>query len=151
MAVTVTGGTQVVPGVFTAVESLSQSTATVEQAISVTHQITTLSGGTATGFNIDKYNLPDGGEGAEKLIVMLATGEAKIRFGAATTNTMATGGIHNLGGDTVFASATSVTAVLYSAATGAFVFNTMDDYIHARFWNGSWHIFHGNATIATST
>lgn len=152
MAVTLVQGSQVRrEGNFQAVQDLTQSTATAEQSVSVTVPVTTLAGGTATGFGVDKYVLPAGAEGFHKVIVMLATGEAKLRFGAATTNLMATAGIHYLGIATATGAAVDAAAVLSAAATGALVLDTVDDYIEAKFWNGAWHLLGGLATVATAT
>ena len=70
-------------GSFGSTEALSQATATTERSISLTTEVTTLAGGTATGFGVDKYRVAtaDAVEGQSKLVVMLATGEAKVRLG----------------------------------------------------------------------
>ena len=152
MTVSITQGSQVQnEGTYQGVQNLTQSTATAEQSVSVFLPVTTLSGGTATGFGLDRYVIPAGSEGMHKTIVMLATGEAKVRFGAATTNLMATAGIHYLGIATATGAAVSAAAVLTAAATGALVLDTVDDYLEAKFWNGSWHLLGGLATVATAT
>lgn len=154
MAVTITGGSQILPaGSSQAVDALSQSTATAEQVISVRKQITTLAGGTATGFTINRYTLPAANEGDTKIIVHLATGESYVRFGGATAtaNLMATG-IHYLSADTAgVASATGVAGVFFGAATGALVMNGAQDYLRVMYLNGAWNVLGGQATIATST
>lgn len=152
MAITITGGAQVRhEGTFDAVDTLTQSTATDEQSISLRTAVTTLSGGTATGFSINRYVLAAGNEGDSKLIVHLATGESYLRFGAATTNLMATG-IHYLSADTAgIATATGAAGAFFGAATGALVMNGAQDYIRCQFFNGAWNVLGGQATIATST
>lgn len=147
MAISLTGGTQITPeGSFNAVETLTQSTATAEQSVSLTHQVSTLSGGTATGFSINRYNVGAAAEGTQKLIVMSATGEAYVRFGAATTNLMATGS-HYFG----LASATGIAGSILGQATGAFVLGDKNDYIRAQYWDSEWHVLGGFGTIATAT
>lgn len=122
MSVTVTGGiVDNRKGLF-AQESLTQSTATGEQTIAVTTELTTLSGGTASGFTIDRYGLSTATavEGQYKTVLMLATGESKVRLGGGT-------------------------------ATGAWVFSAADDIGHYRFLNGGWYVINTSATLATST
>jgi len=59
-------------------ETLSQSTATVPQAVAVTTDLTTIAGGTATGIGVNLFTLANGTEGQEKEIILTGTGEAKI-------------------------------------------------------------------------
>ena len=59
-------------------ESFSQSTATVYRRIHPMVSTSRLTGGTATGFDVDRYFLPDGAEFAGKIISMNATGESKV-------------------------------------------------------------------------
>ena len=86
MTVTLTAGArQYRGGSYQAKEDLTQSTATAKQALSVNADISTLAGGTATGFNVDNYTLAAGVEGQLKTIVMLATGEAKVELTGTAT------------------------------------------------------------------
>jgi len=85
MTVTITQGTQRrAGGTFSSTEALSQSTATTAQAVSAVTDVSTLSGGTATGFGADRYLLAAGNEGQYKSVVMLATGEAKLDVAGGT-------------------------------------------------------------------
>lgn len=85
MAVVLTTGTQRRNGgVFSSTEDLTVSTATAAQSVSVTTDISTISGGTATGFGVDRYLLAAGSEGQYKSVVMLATGEAKMDTAGGT-------------------------------------------------------------------
>ena len=147
MTITINGGSQVrQEGTFQSKEDLTQSTATSRQSISLRTPVTTFSGGTATGFGVDLYTLADGNEGDEKVIVMLATGEAKMVF-----TTMATG-VHYIGKDTAgIATATGYAGMISGAATGALTFTTAHQYVRCKFFNGGWNILGGQATFATAT
>lgn len=103
-------------------ETLAQSTATAPQAIALTTDLTTFSGGTATGFGVDVYVLATASavEGQIKEILMLATGEAKLVLGAGT-------------------------------ATGALVFTAADDNASLKFLDGIWRIRNTSATFASGT
>lgn len=151
MAVTISAATSRSPGTWGAVEALTQSTATAEQTISIYTEVTTLSGGTATGFTINRYALPAGREGDYKVIWHLATGESYVRFGAAASNLMATNGIHYINIATATGGAISALGVIDGAATGAFVLNSANDFLEARYMNGAWHLRGGAATLATTT
>src|SRR5262245_46309058 len=85
-------------------QTLTQSTATLPQGISIMHGLTTLSGGTATGFARDLYvlratttatatgaHLGQAVEGMVKTILMLGTGEAKIQVDSWATTRIAAG------------------------------------------------------------
>jgi len=86
MTVTLTAGAlQYRGGAYQAKEDLTQSTATAKQALSVSTDISTLGGGTATGFNVDNYSVAAGVEGQTKTVVMLATGEAKVELTGTAT------------------------------------------------------------------
>ena len=82
MAVTISGGELVRDGVFQAVENLSNSTATTLRTVSAGAPITTIAGGTATGFGVNRYlvSTASAAEGQTKLVVMLATGEAYVIY-----------------------------------------------------------------------
>ncbi len=87
MAVTITDMSQIRRGgSFQSSENMTQSTATAAQALSLSDAISTLSGGTASGDNRnDLYSLADGVEGQEKMVVMLATGEAALGLTSTAT------------------------------------------------------------------
>lgn len=144
MAVTITGGErQVKAGTFDAVENLTQSTATARQSISTHFPVTTLSGGTATGFDKDLYTLASGAvEGMEKMIIMLATGEAKV-----VVQGLATGRIPSLG----FVASATVFDNAYVSATGAFTLSTPAHWLQMKMVNTRWHVLQGLATFATAT
>ena len=141
MAVTLTGGErQLRGGTFQSVETMTQSTATALQALSVSHDVSVLGAGTATGSaarNI--YSLAAGIEGAEKLIVMNATGEASVTMAFATTRYPFHIGFALLGG--TGGTSTGPTALVDSAvtATGMLVFTADGDYALLRYFNGKWH------------
>jgi hypothetical protein len=151
MTVTISTTEPRAPETWQNVQVLTQSTATAEQSISTYLPVTTLSGGTATGFARNRYVLAAGREGNEKTIVMLATGEAYVRFGAATTNLMATFGYHLFNTVTATTNLGTVVTALAGAATGALVLNSVNDYVVAKYFNGGWSVMAGQATIATST
>lgn len=149
MAVTITAGKQVRRGgVFQSTEDLAQSTATAEQDVSLTTDVTTFAGGTATGFGVDKYLLAGTStegfiEGLEKVVVMLATGEAKLRV-----ESLATGQLGGL--QTVLSSTGSET--LFASATGAFTLSGADHWVWMKVFNAKWHIMQSaGATLATAT
>lgn len=84
MAISVTTpNTQVVYAGVGAEETLSQSTATAAQTISLTTFYTALGMGTATGNN-NVYSLGAGQPGQMKFLEATATGEAKVVLDGAT-------------------------------------------------------------------
>ena len=91
MAITLTPGSQIrYVGTYDDIQSLTQSTATAEQAISLTSQITTIDGGTGTGFARGRFNLATGAaEGFRKTVLMLSTGEAYVRISNTATGEQA--------------------------------------------------------------
>lgn len=145
-----TGDRQVKFGTFDTVENLIQSTATARQTISPHHPITTLSGGTATGFTIDQYTVRGTGtatgapavEGVRKYIYMLGTGEAKVVF-----ESLATQRIQGTG----FLASATVFDNFFVTATGAFVLSSKGQYLEAVFMNQQWNIVNGIATFATAS
>ena len=145
MALNLTGGEQVSRDVG-AIQVLTNSTATAERTISLTHHITTIAGGTATGFNINKYVLPEGDDGTRKIIQLIATGELTVRVSAFAT------GLHYLGRNIDgAATASGIASSFVGAATGAFVLNAKSQYVELLFLDGGWRCIGGQATIATST
>jgi hypothetical protein len=121
MAVTISGGEIVRQGVFQAVEALSNSTATTLRTFS-TVPISTIAGGTATGFALNRYlvSTASAAEGQEKMVVMLATGEAYVIYSGT--------------------------------ATGAAVLTDANDRVALRFVNAVWvETDAGSATRATAT
>lgn len=109
-------------GTFGSLESLTQSTATAAQSVSLVHDVTTLGAGTATGFGVNTYELATGAvEGREKLVQMGATGEAKLSVGGGT-------------------------------ATGQLVFQADGDMVLMRYLNNTWLVDKTvGATLATAT
>lgn len=140
MTVTLNSGDRKVPGgTYQSKEDLTQSTATARQSISVHHAITTLSGGTATGFDKDLYTLASTAvEGMEKTICMLATGEAKVVIGGLAT--IAVGGFFGTSSDDAHVS-----------ATGAFTLSVPGHYILCKKFNERWWVTSANCTFATAT
>lgn len=145
MAVTITTGDRQVKGAtFDAVENLTQSTATARRAVSVHVPVTTLAGGTATGFGVDLYTVASAAvEGQEKWIQMLATGEAKVVF-----ESLATGRIPASAG---FQASATVFDNAYVSATGAFTLSNPTHFLFAKYVNTRWWILGGMATFATAT
>ena len=152
MSVVLNAGMQRTKGSFGDVEVLTQSTATARQAISVIKEVTTLSGGTATGFGVDLYTVASfattgagPAEGFEKWIHMLATGEAKVVFNGVATGVL---GIFEIATTTNTAPQSVMTA---ASATGAFTLSVPHHYIFAKMVNGLWRVVGGAATFATAT
>ena len=154
MSVVLNQGQQRTPGSFGDVEALTQSTATARQSISTLIPVTTLGGGTATGFSLNLYtvasfatNTAGPAEGMDKYVFMLATGEAKVVF-----NGIATGGW--LGLFEVATNATgggAVSVMTAASATGAFVLSAPSHCVWAKMINGLWRVMGGVATYATAT
>jgi len=124
MAITTTAGAQVRPiNSVDGVEAMTQSTATAQQTISTTHQVTTLGAGTATGSLLrNQYLLAtgDGHELMEKVVQMGATGEATLQFSGT--------------------------------ATGAHVFQADTDFVVLKQVAGTWFVtLSQGATLATAT
>lgn len=159
MAVTLNpGDRQVKAGTFDAVENLSNSTATTKQNVSLAHAISTIAGGTATGFGVNRFIVHATGtgtatgalggpavEGLRKTIFMLATGEAKVQFDSMSA--LRVHGIPEMGTGT----ATQVGIYSAASATGCFVLTAAGQYIEGVFINQKWNIVSGIATYATAT
>lgn len=142
------------------VESLTMSTATARQSISVRTPVTqilnggaTLPGaGTATGFGLNLFTVASyatGGvgpvEGFEKWIFMTGTGEVKVVFnGMATTYT----GIFEIATTTNTGPQSVMTA---ASATGAFTLTNVGQFIQAKMVSQQWRVLAGQATYATAT
>lgn len=109
-------------GVFGSAETLSQSTSTAAQEVSMKTDVSHLGVGTATGFGVNRYLLgtATAREGQEKVCLTTGTGEAIL--------------------------------VLTGTATGALVFGADGDLAMLRYMNGTWFLLHNNgATFATAT
>ena len=140
MAVSITPGVRRQVLGSQSIQTLSNSTATAAQNISITTFVSTIAGGTATGSLLrNQYLMPEGPDGLEKVVYMLATGEATLQM------TMATG-LHaswSMSSDAVFTA---------GAATGAFVLNNKGDFVRALYLDGGWTVLGMNgATFGTST
>lgn len=128
-------------------ETLTQSTATAFQTLGK-QSISVLGMGTATSHIRNRYSLAttNVAEGAEKMVISLATGEAYL-FVAGPTN-------GRLPLDVAFemnATATTVDAILASA-TGMYVFNADGDCMVFKLLNGTWNVLYAKgATLATAT
>lgn len=149
MAISVTQGSQVKDVTsYRAVETMTQSTATAIQSLSIAKDVHILGGGTATsGFLNQKYLLPTSGaiEGEEHLICMDATGVAWLTLS------------HHAGrmlpavSAVMLPAATAVDAV-WASATGAFAFTASNQYVLVKYWNGLWEAKEARgATLATAT
>lgn len=147
MAVTtITGGVQVQEGTIRSTETMTQSTATTPQSLSLFTDVSVLGAGTATGTAArNLYTLGSGNhEGQEKWIYMTATGEASVIF------TQPSGRIW---GSIAFglASATDVDQS-WASATGQYVMQAADDCLGVKWLNDAWTVFYSRgATLATTT
>jgi hypothetical protein len=146
MAVTISGGEAQTNSSWQSSESLTQSTATAVQSISLRTDVSVLGMGTATGFARNRYSLATSGvEGQEKLVISSATGEAYV-FVPTSSGRMGV-----IPSSLAIPSATAVDAV-WASATGDWVFQSDGDYLLVKFMNGSWQFLGGaGATLATST
>jgi hypothetical protein len=133
-------------GTFQSIETMTQSTATTPQALSVTTDVSLLGGGTATGAAVrNLYTLGSGVEGQEKVIYMTATGEASVIF------TQPSGRLPVQVSSTIVPSATAVDAI-WASATGQYVLQAADEYVRAVWMNSAWHVIESRgATLATTT
>ena len=144
---TITGGERLkFAGTFQSVESLTQSTSTTPQALSVTTDVSVLGMGTATGAAVrNLYTLAAGVEGQEKTIYANATGEASVIF------TQIAGRLPAHISGLLAPSATAVDA-LWASATGQYVLQAADEFLLLKFMNDAWQIMLGRgATLATTT
>lgn len=165
MSVTLNAGDQQVrSGTFSDVETLTMSTATTRQSISVRTMITqinsggaTLTGaGTATGFGLNLFTVASFAttgvgpvEGFEKFVILnsTASGEVKVVFNGIATTLVA--GIPEIATNATGGGAVSVYTA--ASATGAFVLSLPNDFVWAKMVNGQWRVLGGRATYATAT
>lgn len=138
---------------FLSLETLTQSTATAIQSISVHHAITVLGMGTATGFTRNKYLLSTSGavEGMEKLIISNATGEANVIINNVGPTAGGSFPLHVAAA--LLVTATTVDALQgIATATGSLVFGAADDQVLLKFMGGVWRYrdLYG-VTLATTT
>lgn len=161
MTITLNAGDPQTPDTFSDVETLTMSTATSRQSVSVRTRITQISNGgatlpgagTATGFGLNLFTVASYAtagvgpvEGFEKYICMNgATGEVKVVFNGQATGFQ---GVLEIATATVTAPQSVGTVVL---ATGAYVLSKPEHYIWAKMINQQWRIIAGLATFATST
>lgn len=122
MAVSIVGGPPFERGDgFRVKETLSQSTATAFQAVSLTTPITHVGMGTEAAATTNLYTLASGAvEGTEKSILATATGMASVLTTLGT-------------------------------ATGMWVFTEADDYLRAIYEDDKWRIIQSSATLSTGT
>ena len=144
---TITGGERLkFAGTYQSSESLTQSTATIPQALSITTDVSVLGMGTATGAAVrNMYTLAAGVEGQEKWVYANATGEASVIF------TQISGRLDPGVGAVVNATATAVDAN-WASATGQYVFQAANEFIGMKFMNDAWHVMMARGvTQATTT
>lgn len=144
---TITGGERLRQvGTFQSVESLTQSTSTTPQALSITTDVSVLGMGTATGSSArNLYTLAAGVEGQHKMIYCNATGEAGVIF------TQKTGRLNAIISGMVIPSATTVDG-MWASATGQYVFNAANDWLELKYMNDAWWPLRGvGATLSTTT
>lgn len=141
------------PITWSALETLTQSTATAIQTLNNNFEISVLGMGTATGFARNRYLLSTVGaaEGMEKLIIANATGEAYLILNNVGPTS---GGTFNLNcAAALLLAATTVDALqAIATATGNLVFGAADDQVRVKFMGGLWRCvdLYG-ATLATTT
>ena len=67
-------------------ETFGQSTATVFRPLSLTTELSVLGGGSATGFEVQRYSLASGAlEGQDKAIILPINGEANVYIAGTAT------------------------------------------------------------------
>ena len=134
------------PNSWRSKETLTQSTATTVQSLSLQTEISILGMGTATGFARNRYELASGAvEGQEKLVIAEATGEAYLRVSAQSGR---------IPMQIAFASLPTATNSdsLYVTSTGDWVFQSAEDYILLKYISGVWtYIALVGATYATAS
>lgn len=144
---TITGGERLkFAGTFQSSESLTQSTATTPQSLSVTTDISVLGMGTATGAAVlNLYTLGAGVEGQEKWIYSNATGEASVVFRQIS-------GRLDFGVSAVYNSTATTADGTWASATGQVVFQAANEYIGMKYLNDAWHVLVARGvTQATTT
>ena len=144
---TITGGERLkFAGTYQSSESLTQSTATTPQALSITTDVSVLGMGTATGAAVrNMYTLAAGVEGQEKWVYCNATGEASVIF------TQISGRLDAGVGAVVNQTATAVDAN-WASATGQYVFQAANEFIGMKYMNDAWHVMMARGvTQATTT
>jgi hypothetical protein len=147
MAVTITPGERQTNDTYQSSETLTQSTATAFQSLSLRTDVSVLGMGTATGTALRNiYRLATTAvEGQEKLVISSATGQASVLV------PMPSGRIGIIGSSLAVPSATAVDAV-WASATGMWVFESDGDFLLCKFLNGTWQVIGGSgATLATTT
>ena len=147
--VTISGGEVQTRQTWQAIETLTQSTATTPRALSLFTDVSILGAGTATGHERNFYTLASGArEGQEKLIVLSATGEAKVVIAGPTNGNLP---IHVVL-SSVNPTATAAIDQILASATGRWVFQSDGDYILLRYFNGTWNYMSAvGATLSTGT
>lgn len=152
------GSRRITSGTFGAVQSLTQSTGTIPQHISLGHAVTQITGGTATGRTVNWYVLRATGtgtatsiltdgpaeEGMRKYIYFLGTGEAKLQIASWKSGRVIAGpGWHDT-------SATDYSSAFVSS-TGAPTFTAANQFAELHYLNKTWHLVGGAGTFATAT
>lgn len=150
MAVTIVVGTQRRDfGVFAAVATHAEVSATTEIALTLTAPVIDISGGTAAtdGATGGRFNLAAGDEGQDLVIVMTGTGHTKIQV-----PNMATGRVGSIFSEVTTTIATGTDFIINTSATGGIVFTASNQYVAMKFFNSTWHIMSAGGTVLyTST
>lgn len=146
MAVVISGGDRQTNETWQSMESMTQSTASDSsfQSLNLRKEVSVLGAGTATGHFRNRYSLATTGvEGQVKLVVMSATGEAKL-FVPTRSGRMSV-----QASSLAVPAATSVDA-MWASATGLWSFATDGAFGLFKFMNGLWHLQDG-AGISMTT
>lgn len=144
---TITGGERLkFAGTYQSSESLTQSTATTPQALSITTDVSVLGMGTATGAAVrNMYTLAAGVEGQEKWVYCNATGEASVIF------TQISGRL-DYGVSAVVNQTATTGDGTWASATGQYVFQAANEFIGMKYMNDAWHVMMARGvTQATTT
>ncbi len=148
--VTLTSGNLNKAQSWRSVETLTASTSTSPQAISVDTDVTILAGSTVTAGAVrNLYTLAAGVQGQEKMIMhATATGHASVIFSTPTKRE----GIASLGEGAANGNTATDLLDLWTSSTGQFVLSADGDFLLMRFVGSDWHIVAmSGATQATTT
>ena len=132
--VTIPSGTRTKLGSWRSIETLTASTSTTPQAVSIETDVTVLGGSTVTagGAVANLYTMADGVQGQEKLIMhATATGASHVIFDYATGRMPIFDGLH--------LAATTV-GTGWVSGTGQFVLQADGDFVLVRFIGSEWQI-----------
>ena len=148
--VTLTSGRLNKAASWRSVETLTASTSTTPQAISVETDVTILGGSTVTAGAVrNLYTLAAGEQGQEKLIMnSTSTGHASVIFAKPSGRQL----IPALGEFQANGSTASAFGNAWTSGTGQFVLSADGDFLLLRFIGSDWNVVAiAGATLATTT